>query len=79
MSSSAVRLRRAGDRVVALRRVAVLGGQLDGDVLAGEVPGPAGDVEDERAGGRGLVPGLLDGRDQPAQSPWYRCSRHGSP
>ena len=35
-------LRRRGDRVRALRLVAILGGETDVDVLAGDVPGPAG-------------------------------------
>ena len=38
-----------GDRVGALRLVAVLGGQAHVDVLAGDVAGPAGDVEHDRA------------------------------
>ncbi len=46
---------RPGDRVAALRGVAVGGGELDVDVLPGQVAGPAGDLEEQRAGGRGLV------------------------
>ena len=41
---------RRGDRVAALRLVAVLGGQPDVDVLPGAVTGPVGHVEDERLG-----------------------------
>ena len=48
-------------------------------VLAGQVTGPAGHVEDEGARGRALVFGRVNGGDAPDQSPWYRCSRHGSP
>src|SRR6201999_4152522 len=55
------------DRVGALRGVAVLGGELDGDVLSRLVAWPARDVEGERAGGRGLVLDFPDGRDQPGQ------------
>src|ERR1700761_9342949 len=62
-------LRRTADRVVALRRVAVVRGQLDGNVLAWLMTRPARDLDGERAGGRGLVLRLLDGRDAPAQSP----------
>src|SRR2546430_215128 len=43
----AARLR--GDRVAALRLVAVLGGQPDVEVLAGPVPGPTLRLEQERA------------------------------
>ena len=68
-----------GDRVRALRGVTVLGGQLHVHVLAGPVTGPARHVEHEGARGRGLVFGRVEGGDAPVQSPWYRCSRHGSP
>ena len=49
-----VALGRRGDRVRALRLVAVLGGQPHVDVLAGAVPRPPGHVEHERARARRL-------------------------
>ena len=45
---------RGREGVRALRLVAVLGGQADIDVLAGDVAGPAVDVQLERPGARGL-------------------------
>jgi hypothetical protein len=46
---------RAGERVRALGRVAVLGGEADVDALAGAMAGPAGHVEQERADRARLV------------------------
>ena len=71
--------RRGGDRVAALRLVAVLGGQADVEVLAGSVTGPAGDVEDDRPDARRFGHEVDDLGDEPGQSPQYRCSSHGSP
>ena len=68
-----------GDGVAALGGVAVLGGEPDVDVLAGQVAGPAGHVQDQGPGGGGLLAELGQLAGQPGQSPQYRCSRHGSP
>ena len=49
------------------------------DVLPGAVTGPAGDVQLERPRPRRLGDDGADRGEAPAQSPEYRCSRHGSP
>ncbi len=49
------------------------------DVLSGQVAAPTGHVEDQAVDPRGLRPVVEDRGGQPAQSPLYRCSRHGSP
>ena len=67
LDASAVR--RRGDRVAALRLIAVLGRQPDVDVLAGAVAGPAGDVEDDRLDARRLGDDVDDLRELPGQSP----------
>jgi hypothetical protein len=79
-------LGRRGDRVGALRLVAVLGRQAHVHVLAGGMAGPAVDVERERHGRRRLLDDLAHARDAPderrpgdGQSFQYRCSRQGSP
>ena len=79
-------LRRRGDRVRALCLVAVLGGQAHVDVLAGDVPGPAGHVEHQRLRAGSLDEHVYDGGEPPRdpgrrhdQSPRYRCSFQGSP
>ena len=43
---------RSGDRIGALRLVAVFGGEADVDVLAGAVAGPSGDIQHDRANPR---------------------------
>jgi hypothetical protein len=79
-------LRRRGDRVGALCLVAVLGGEADVDVLAGDLSRPAGHVEDQRLRAGGLDDDVFDGGEPPGdacrrhdQSPEYRCSFQGSP
>ena len=86
VSSSRSLLGRRGDRVGALGLVAVLGGQAHVEMLAGDMAGPAVDVEHERHGRRRLVDDLAHAREMPddlragdGQSFQYRCSRHGSP
>ena len=74
-----VAIGRRGDRVASLHRVAVGGGQPHVDVLSGQVPRPTRHVEQQGAGAAGLVVGFGQLGDPPGQSPWYRCSRHGSP
>jgi hypothetical protein len=56
---------RRGERIAALRAIAVGGGEPDVDVLPREVPRPAGQVEDERAGRRRLVAVLGQAGDPP--------------
>ena len=58
-------LRRRGDRVRALCLVAVLGGQAHVDVLAGDVSGPAGHVEDQRLRAGRLDDHVFDGGEPP--------------
>jgi hypothetical protein len=58
-------LRGRGDRVRALCLVAVLGGETDVDVLAGDVSRPAGHVEDQRLGARSLDEHVGDGAEPP--------------
>ena len=72
-------VRRRGDGVAALRLIAVLRGQANVNVLAGPVSRPCGWIEDDAPHPGGLVDHFDHGRDLPVQSPWYRCSRHGSP
>ena len=67
------------DRVAPLCLVAVFGRQPDVDVLARAMPGPGGRLEHDAAHVRRLVDERAHGRELPAQSPQYRCSRHGSP
>src|SRR6478735_4353566 len=71
------------DGVAPGRRVAVGRGEPHVDVLTRQVTGPPVDVEDERHGAVGLGASFdergLPPRAPGAQSPWYRCSRHGSP
>ena len=80
-----VELGRRGDRVRALRLVAVVRGEADVDMLAGAVSRPPGHVERDRARPRRLGDDLAHGRRAPdqarprSQSLQYRCSRHGSP
>jgi len=62
-------LRRGRDRVASLRLVAVLGGESNVDVLAGEVTLPVGWVEAEGSCVRRLVDDVDDAREPPAQSP----------
>jgi hypothetical protein len=69
--------RRRGDRVRAHGRVAVLGGEPDVDVLAGDVVRPALDLDRKGARSRRLRTGGDDGPGTPAHQ--YRCSFHGSP
>jgi hypothetical protein len=68
-----------GEGVAALGHVAVLGGEADDHVLAGQVSGPAGHVEDQPVDPWRLGPVVQDHGAAPGQSPLYRCSRHGSP
>jgi len=78
---------RPGQGVGALRGVAVVSGEPDVDMLPGQVPGPVGDVEHQGHRQRRFPARLEQGRPPPGesagwtagQSPWYRCSRHGSP
>ena len=70
---------RGGDRVAALGLVAVLGGEAHVEMLAGAVTGPAVDFELERPHPRSLLDRAGHRGGQPAQSPQYRCSSHGSP
>jgi hypothetical protein len=56
---------RRGDRVGALRLVAVVRRQAHVDVLARLVAGPLGNVEHDRPGRRGLVDDLADVRGTP--------------
>jgi hypothetical protein len=70
---------RRGDRVTALRLIPVLGRQADVHVLARPVSRPTGDVQDDAADLGRLVDQVDDVGERPAQSPAYRCSRHGSP
>ena len=72
-------LRPRRDRIAALRLVAVLGREPQVDVLAGQVAGPPGHVEAKLRTDAFSMPGVDDLGDAPAQSPAYRCSRHGSP
>lgn len=70
-------LGRRGQRVAALRAVAVFRGQADVDVLAGQVAGPVRDVEHQT-----VHPGRLGPVDAyrgppPAQPPLSRYPRHG--
>ena len=58
-------LGRRGDRVAALRLVPIFGREPDVDVLAGQVAGPLGHLEDQRAD----VRGLRDEFAHPAQTP----------
>src|SRR6266508_660014 len=74
--------RSGGDRVAPLCLVAVLGGQAHVDVLAGPMAGPVRDFQNEGLHAGGLVDQFGDLAELPrnwAQSPQYRCSRHGSP
>ena len=48
-------------------------------VLARVVAGPVGNVQHQRPRAFGLRPDGRQPADPPAQSPQYRCSRHGSP
>src|SRR6476620_10271163 len=75
----AVVFRSRRDRVAALRLVAVLGGEAHVDVLSRPMTGPVRHVEDDAPHARRLVDQLDDVAEHPAQSPAYRCSRHGSP
>jgi hypothetical protein len=77
LDASSVRRRR--DRVAPLCLIAVRSGQADVDVLSGSMPCPGRNVERDRLDPRRLPRDLDDLRDLPAQSPQYRCSRHGSP
>jgi hypothetical protein len=75
-------LRRGRDGIGPLGLVAVFRGEPHVEMLAGAVSRPARDVEDERTCPRRLGDGVAHRRGQPreaAQSPAYRCSRHGSP
>src|SRR4029077_16008830 len=61
--------RGRGDRVAALRLIAVLGGQANIDVLSGQVSSPAGHIHQ-----KGFYPGRLDDdvtylRDLPLEPP----------
>ena len=53
------------------------------DALTDTFPGPVVDLEDEGAGAGCLGPPVHEDGGTPGaprpQSPWYRCSRHGSP
>jgi hypothetical protein len=60
---------RRGDRVAPLGLVAVLGGEAQVDVLAGQVAVPAGHVEGQAGDPRGLRPDVGDACEPPAQSP----------
>src|SRR5215218_3308553 len=68
-----------GDRVLPLGAVTVLRGEPHVQVLTRTVAGPVRNVDDDRLHARRLLDDVHDGRDPPAQSPAYRCSRHGSP
>ena len=68
-----------GDGVAAFGLVSVLGGQADVDVLPRAVAGPVRHVQHDAANAGGLVDELGHLAEPPAQSPEYRCSRHGSP
>ena len=72
-------LGRRGDRVAALGLVAVLGSESHVDVLSGPMAGPRRRLEHEAACLWRLLDQLDNARELPAQSPWYRCSCHGSP
>ncbi len=72
-------LGRRRDGVAPLRLVAVFGRQPDVDVLAGTVARPRRRLEHDASNSRGLVDEGAHRRELPAQSPRYRCSRHGSP
>ena len=72
-------LRRRGDGVATLRLIAILGGEPDIDMLAGEVARPPEAAEDEAAHPRRFIEDLDHLGKLPVQSPQYRCSRHGSP
>ena len=65
--------------IAPLRLVPVLRGEADVDVLACVMTGPAFDVEDQRSDSRRLGHRVGHLRDEPGQSPQYRCSRQGSP
>ena len=65
----AAAVRGRGDRVAALRLVAVLRGQPDIDVLAGQMTWPLGHIEHEAAGPGRLGDQVDDPGDLPAQSP----------
>src|SRR5580692_9673387 len=67
------------DRVRPLRAVTVLSRQLDIQVLPSPVTRPGRDIQFDGAHRRRLPPRGGDRRDLPGQSPWYRCSFHGSP
>jgi hypothetical protein len=58
-----------GDRVGPLGLVAVLGGEADVDVLAGQVPVPVGHLQGQGDDPVGLGPDLGDLGQPPAQSP----------
>src|SRR6185503_5306349 len=60
-------LRRRGDRVAALGLVAVLRGEADVHVLAGEVAGPVGRGQHDRLHGRRLLDELRDVAELPGE------------
>jgi hypothetical protein len=61
---------RPGDRVAALRLIAVFASQSYVDVVPGEVARPAGAIEDDASHSFGLFDNLRCSGDQPVQSPW---------
>ena len=70
---------RRGKRIATRCLVTVLSGQAHIDVLPGPVSRPVRHVEGERPRPRCLLEDGRHGRLEPAQSPQYRCSSHGSP
>jgi hypothetical protein len=71
-------LRGGGDRVGALRLIAVLGGEADVDVLAGEVSGPFGDIEGDRPRAGCLLGDRSDRRCVPADRRTLQLNRSSS-
>jgi hypothetical protein len=59
--------------------IAILGGETEIDVLAGKVTRPTGHVQPDAPDPGCLCDELNHLTDEPAQSPAYRCSFHGSP
>jgi hypothetical protein len=72
-------VKRGGDRVASLGLITVLRRQPNINVLSSPVARPTGDVEDDRLDARRLDDDLDELGKLPGQSPWYRCSCHGSP
>jgi hypothetical protein len=72
-------VRWRSDRVAPFGLVPVVRGQAHVDVLPSAMARPAGHRQDQRFYSSGLVNSPGDPSQSPAQSPLYRCSRHGSP